>query len=103
MDSDVRVCPFCGQRPGAGTFCEACGRNLAAVERLPTRAEWDDLQPAGSGGSEPGEASGPLGDRCAAATEAFLVAMHAAGDPGATDVLPRGPGLRRPRRPRAWV
>ena len=37
----VRVCPFCGEPPGTGVFCAACGRNLAAVERLPTRAEWE--------------------------------------------------------------
>ena len=70
MSPETRVCPFCGNPPGAGTFCDACGRNLAAVERLPTRAEWE------------GEAR-PLAERCADATAAFLTAMHAAGDPGA--------------------
>jgi hypothetical protein len=36
---ETRVCPFCGRPPGPGIFCEACGRNLAAVERLPTAGE----------------------------------------------------------------
>ena len=61
-----RVCPFCGEPPGAGVFCAACGRNLAHVERLPTRAwEWE-------GAGDP-----------AAATAEFLAAMVAAGNPGA--------------------
>ena len=104
--SEVRVCPFCGAAPGTGVFCEACGRNLSAVERLPTRAEWEAAggAEAASGAGLPGEASGagppgeasapgeagaaetagrPLADRCADATAAFLAAMHAAGDPGA--------------------
>src|SRR5687768_16786126 len=98
MASQTRVCPFCGEPPGAGVFCEACGHNLSAVERLPTRAEWE----AGAEGAEPSSTE-PLGDRCAAAVEAFLAAMHAAGDPGATDVFPRGSGLRRARHPKAWV
>ena len=39
MDPETRVCPFCGRPPGPGMFCEACGRNLAGVERLPTARE----------------------------------------------------------------
>jgi hypothetical protein len=39
MDPETRVCPFCARPPGPGVFCEACGRNLAAVERLPTAGE----------------------------------------------------------------
>jgi hypothetical protein len=97
MESDTRVCPFCGEPPGAGVFCEACGRNLSAVERLPTRAAWEGDQEAGAPSQE------PLDERCAAAVAAFLAAMHAAGDPGATDVFPRGSGLRRARHPKAWV
>ena len=97
MESQTRVCPFCGEPPGAGVFCEACGRNLAAVERLPTRAEWQEGPDADPSSAE------PLGDRCAAAVEAFLAAMHAAGDPGATDVFPRGSGLRCAQHPKAWV
>jgi hypothetical protein len=99
MDSDVRVCPFCGQPPGIGLFCDACGRNLSQVEQLPTRAEWE-IAPSASatGGSEPR----PLADRCAAATATFLAAMRAAGDPGVAKApLLGGSGLR--RRPRAWV
>jgi hypothetical protein len=99
MESDARVCPFCGERPGVGTFCDACGRNLAALEQLPTRAEWE-LEPSPS----PTAASGTLADRCTAATESFLAAMRAAGNPGATKApLSGGPGLRLTRRPHAWV
>jgi formylglycine-generating enzyme required for sulfatase activity len=47
----MRVCPFCGNPPGAGVFCQACGRNLAAVERLPTAEEWA----AGARAEETGE------------------------------------------------
>ena len=98
MESTVRVCPFCGEPPGAAVFCEACGRNLSAVERLPTRAEWEDAAPA----AEPASRE-QLAERCAAAVEAFLAAMHAAGDPGVTDAFPRGSGLRRAKHPKAWV
>jgi hypothetical protein len=97
MDRDVRVCPFCGQPPGMGTFCDACGRNLSGLEQLPTRAEWELAPP-------PTTAIRSLADRCTAATESFLAAMRAAGEPGATKApLPGGSGLRRTRRPRAWV
>jgi hypothetical protein len=89
MATTARVCPFCGQPPGAGVFCAACGRNLAALERLPTRAEWE----AGGAARPDAEAdaaadaaagAGSLADRCAAATTTFLAAMRAAGCPGAT-------------------
>ena len=100
MDSEVRVCPFCGQRPGVGVFCDACGRNLSTVERLPTRVEWE----LGQSESPAAADSRPLADRCAAATAAFLAAMRAAGDPGAAKApLSGGSGLRRTRRPHAWV
>jgi hypothetical protein len=105
MESELRVCPFCGQPPGAGVFCEACGRNLAAVERLPTRAEWEGTPPAGdAGGAEGGEDSATPAERCDAATAAFLGAMHAAGDPGASK-LPTGELLSfgRVRHVRGWV
>jgi hypothetical protein len=62
MATDARVCPFCGEPPGEGVFCTACGRNLAAVEQLPTRAEW------GAGRADP--------------VAAFLGAMRSAGCPG---------------------
>jgi hypothetical protein len=96
MDSKVRVCPFCGEPPGLGVFCDACGRNLSQVEQLPTRSEW-------GGGSESRSAeSEPLADRCAAATVAFLEAMRAAGNPGAAKAdVQGGTGLR--RRPHAWI
>jgi hypothetical protein len=87
MATSDRVCPFCGEAPGPGVFCEACGRNLAAVERLPTREEW-----AGGG---------------ADATAAFLAAMRAAGLPGTTKLqMPDGPrqGLfRRTPEAEGWV
>ena len=69
----MRVCPFCGRPPGAGVFCEACGRNLAAVERLPTAEEWE----AGGGADATPRSVDP-----AAAVAAFLAAMHDAGRPG---------------------
>jgi hypothetical protein len=99
MDSEVRVCPFCGQPPGAGLFCDACGRNLSQIEQLPTRSEWE-IEP--SAGAATASESRPLADRCAAATATFLAAMRAADDPGAGKAtLMGGSGLR--RRPRAWV
>jgi hypothetical protein len=104
MDSDARVCPFCGRQPGSGMFCDACGRNLAAVDRLPTRAEWETAAPA-SGAEAHAADRRPLDERCAEATAAFLAAMHAAGDPGA--VKPAwaagGLGFRRPKRPHVWM
>jgi hypothetical protein len=100
MERAIRVCPFCGEPPGAGVFCEACGRNLSAVERLPTRAEFDAGGPPSAPPAAPVE---PLEERCATAVAGFLAAMHAAGDPGATDTFPRGSGLRRARHPKAWV
>lgn len=67
MSDAERVCPFCGEPPGPGVFCAACGRNLSAVERLPTRAEWG-----------PRDEGGTAED----ATAAFLQAMGGAGAPG---------------------
>jgi hypothetical protein len=98
MDSDARVCPYCGEPPGAGMFCEACGRNLAAVERLPTRSEWARRDDAQSPDRR------PLDERCAAATSAFLSAMHGAGDPGAVKLpVSGGSGFWRTRELEAWV
>jgi hypothetical protein len=99
MDSNVRVCPYCGQPPGSGMFCDACGRNLSQVERVPTRAEWE-TDPSARAGPPPESSS--LSDRCAAATAAFLAAMRAAGDPGAAKTPLRGGSVLR-RSPRAWV
>jgi hypothetical protein len=89
----MRVCPFCGHPPGAGVFCESCGRNLSAVERLPSAEEW------AAGGLEPEVAADP-----AAAVAAFLAAMHDAGDPGTTD-FPAGKSRLLGRTPqvRGWV
>ena len=89
---DERVCPHCGEPPG-GVFCASCGRNLAAVDRLPTRAEWE---------VDHVEDDRSLADRCAEATAAFLAAMHAAGDPGTTKTAISGSGWRR-RHLVGWV
>ena len=102
MSADTRVCPFCGEPPGVGMFCEACGRNLAAVEQLPTRAEWEGSQPAAED-ARPTDAR-PLAERCAEATAAFLAAMHVAGDPGAGKIPMSGTtGFRLQRHVQAWV
>ena len=90
--ADERVCPHCGEPPG-GVFCASCGRNLGGVDRLPTRAEWD---------ADHVEDDRPLAHRCAEATAAFLAAMHAAGDPGATKTAISGSGWRR-RHVEGWV
>ena len=94
----MRVCPFCGRPPGAGVFCEACGRNLAAVERLPTAEEWEAA--GGAAGVESGaEVVDPE-----AAVAAFLATMHDAGDPGTTEFPAGKPSLLgRTRRVRGWV
>src|SRR3954451_5997443 len=92
-----RVCPFCGEPPGAGVFCAACGRNLSAVEQLPTRAEWDATQDAAAPPAAGGDRAG--GERCASATAAFLSAMRAAGCPGTTKTpKQKAELLRRARR-----
>ena len=92
---DARVCPHCGEPPGEGVFCAACGRNLASVERLPTRAEWEVA-------AAPDDRS--LADRCQEATAAFLAAMHAAGDPGTTKTkLAGGSGFLRSKHVEGWV
>jgi hypothetical protein len=95
VDRQGRVCPHCGEPPGEGVFCAACGRNLAAIDRLPTRAEWEI---AGTHDDR------PLDDRCAEATAAFLTAMHAAGDPGTKKTAMSGrSGFRRPKQVEGWV
>jgi hypothetical protein len=100
MAAQERVCPFCGEPPGVGVFCAACGRNLSAVQQLPTRAEWEQggsaataAAPAAppAAGAPPAPAAAPaddrpLAERCAEATGAFLAAMHAAGDPGTVEM-----------------
>jgi hypothetical protein len=93
--ADERVCPHCGEPPGEGVFCAACGRNLASVDRLPTRAEWEL---AGSKDDR------PLAERCQEATAAFLAAMHAAGDPGtAKTKMSGGSAFRRPKQVEGWT
>jgi hypothetical protein len=91
VDPSARVCPHCGNPPG-GVFCDACGRNLAAVERLPTRAEWEQA------------GAGSLAERSAEATAAFLAAMRAAGCPGAkSTAMPKRSAFRRAGEVRGWV
>jgi len=89
VDPNTRVCPFCGEPPGEGVFCAACGRNLAAVDQLPTAAEYGErttVDPAG-------------------ATAAFLDAMRADGNPGAADIPAGKPTglLGRTKKIRGWV
>jgi hypothetical protein len=95
MDPAARVCPFCGEPPGGGIFCAACGRNLGGVERLPMRAEWE--------GAELGAGEPSLAVRGAQATAAFLAAMHAAGDPGATTTPKATRSILRVPKVRGWV
>jgi hypothetical protein len=96
MGIETRVCPYCGEPPGPGVFCASCGRNLSAVDRLPTRADWE---------AERGnEDVAPLAERGAAAVAAFLEAMHAAGDP-ARMKLPTSPRKAFGRQPtiEGWI
>jgi hypothetical protein len=95
MDGDARVCPFCGEPPGAGVFCAACGRNLSQVEQLPTRAAWERER-------EPDD--GPPPPSAADTVSRFVAAMHAAGDPGTTRLPLAEPGfLGRTRHVEGWV
>jgi hypothetical protein len=78
METETRVCLYCGEPPGPGVFCAACGRNLGGVERLPTRAEWEAQRQA--------DESPPRAARSPASVTAFLESMNAAGNPGLTDL-----------------
>jgi hypothetical protein len=81
-------------------FCEACGRSLGAIERLPTRAEWEHERGREAGSVE----VSPLGERCSAATASFLAAMHAAGNPGAVRTpMQKGSFFQRQRSAIGWV
>jgi len=103
MEAAQRVCPFCGEPPGAGVFCDACGRSLADVQRLPTRAQWEAGAPAADS-SERDTDNRPPAERCAEATQAFLAAMEAAGRPGAEELpTPRESMLRRAPRVHGWI
>jgi hypothetical protein len=111
MASTERVCPYCGEPPGPGVFCAACGRNLSAVERLPTRAEWETgagAAPASAAGAPPPAMPAPAPALPPAeATGVFLDAMRAAGNPGTTTLpMPDGPReglLRRTPEVEGWV
>jgi hypothetical protein len=96
VEPATRVCPYCGRPPGGGVFCESCGRNLAAVEQLPTRAEWEAEQRA--------EAPAPSRERSAEAVAAFLEAMREAGNPGSTKIpIARKSGFGRTRHVHGWI
>jgi hypothetical protein len=70
-------------------FCEACGRNLAGVERLPTAREF------GPEDETPG-----LSER----VRDFLAAMHAAGDPGTVKLPSAKPrAFRRTPQLTGWI
>ena len=85
----ARVCPHCGEPPGSGVFCDACGRNLAGVEQLPTREEWEAQHVA------PSQVS----------TAAFLEAMRAAGNPGTEQwpVAVKSSPFRRTPKVSGWI
>jgi hypothetical protein len=96
VEPGARVCPFCGELPGPGVFCGVCGRNLADVQQLPTRREWEEAH-----APEPDPAPSLS---AADAIAAFLSAMHAAGDPGATKVQRAEPGfLGRTQHATGWA
>jgi hypothetical protein len=100
MEPDERVCPFCGEPPGPAMFCAACGRSLAGVDRLPTRAEWEAEADAAAAATD----DRPVADRVAQATAAFLAAMEAAGRPGVQQLpTPSRSMLRRAPRVSGWV
>lgn len=83
MDPATRVCPYCARPPGPGVFCEACGRNLSGVERLPTAGE--------------AVSDGPT-------VQEFLESMRAAGNPGTVEFdcgKPRA--FRRAPRVTGWI
>jgi hypothetical protein len=102
MDADARVCPFCGDRPGEGMFCESCGRSLGAIERLPTRAEWEHERNRERGRGSVDAHS--LSERCTAATANFLAAMHAAGNPGVVRTpMQKRSFFQRTRSATGWV
>jgi hypothetical protein len=97
--ADARVCPFCGEPPGRGVFCAACGRNLSGVEQLPTRRAWE-RECAGSARAAGMVWRPSAGD----AVAAFVAAMHAAGDPGAVRMRRAEPGfLGRAQHVRGWL
>jgi hypothetical protein len=84
MESDLRVCPYCGEPPGPGVFCAACGRNLSAIDRLPTRAEWEAQADSQDAAQRPPEDPASIAARLSAAVARFLESMQAGGNAGLT-------------------
>jgi hypothetical protein len=81
VDPETRVCPFCRLPPGPGVFCERCGRNLSAVERLPT-----------------------AGERAPVSVQGFLEQMRAAGNPGTVELECGKPrAFRRTPKLTGWI
>ena len=99
MDPSARVCPFCGEPPGDGVFCAACGRNLSAVEQLPTAAGYEAAH-----GPAAGVSPAELASRVQAVMDELLAQMRAAGNPG-TRKLPAGPprAFRRTPHVTGWI
>ena len=75
-------------------FCERCGRNLAEVVQLPTRAQWEAQR-----------APGGLAERCAWATATFIAAMGDAGNPGVRTfpLAGKSPPFRRVPKAQGWI
>lgn len=104
MESDLRVCPYCGEPPGPGVFCAACGRNLSAVDRLPTRSEWEAQAGSQDAAQSPPEDPASHAERLSAAVAGFLESMQSGGNPGLT-TMPASPRrtLRRQPTIEGWV
>ena len=82
VGSNVRVCPDCGTPAPTGSFCEECGLNLAKLERLPSRDEWERAREIAS-------------DQDAQAIARRLATIEPAM-PGLFDVAPDGRRLDNP-------
>lgn len=98
VDDQTRVCPYCARPPGPGVFCEACGRNLADVERLPTAREFAAAHPSSPPTSPPTAAS------VAKTVREFLETMGAAGNPGTVQLPCAKPrAFRRTPQITGWI
>ena len=50
---DVRVCPNCGEPAAATEHCAGCGLDLARLQELPTRSDWEARQVPASSPARP--------------------------------------------------